>query len=148
MKLSPLLLASVLNLVTGFAGAQTLKEGVFAKVTPTLEQLHTRYSAHQLSRAPGPFVANEPSMVVADDRVIVDAVASSDPEELKRDLMSMGMQRITMFGRVISGALPIASIPAVSTLASLEFVRAAEATTRSGVVSSQGDQALRSDIGR
>src|SRR5262249_45447239 len=47
-----------------------------------------------------------------------------------------------------SGELPLASIPALDAIAGLRFARAAYATRRVGLTTSQGDQAMRADVAR
>ena len=67
---------------------------------------------------------------------------------LKPDLVSLGMRNAVSFGRVVSGQLPIAALPAAAGLASLGFARPAAAITNAGSVTSQGDQAIRSNVAR
>jgi hypothetical protein len=76
-----------------------------------------------------------------DDRVIIDAIASGDVDTLKADLEFSGMQEAVAFGRIVSGQLPISSIAAAGTLASLQFAQPAVAITNAGTVTSQGDLA-------
>ncbi len=58
------------------------------------------------------------------------------------------MQQAVAFGRVVSGRLPISALPAAAELASLRFAQPAAAMTRAGLVTSQGDQATRSNAAR
>jgi hypothetical protein len=91
---------------------------------------------------------DDPLVRLADNRVIVDAVASQDVNALKADLESLGMQHAVAFGRIVSGQLPVSAIPAVARLTSLRFARSALAVTSAGAVTTQGDVAMRSDIAR
>jgi hypothetical protein len=52
------------------------------------------------------------------------------------------------FGRIVSGHLPISSIAALETLKSLRFASPALALTNAGIVTTQGDIAMRSDVAR
>ncbi len=85
---------------------------------------------------------------IAEGHVVVDLVADGDPEALAADLQALGLQNPAVFGRMVSGRLPIPAIPALENLSSLRFARAAYAVTRVGSVTSQGDVAIRADIAR
>src|SRR5262245_3567600 len=58
------------------------------------------------------------------------------------------MQGAVSFGRIISGWFPIDAVDGMAALASLQFARPAYATTNVGLVTSQGDQAMRADVAR
>jgi Subtilase family/FG-GAP-like repeat len=135
-----------------FAGssayAQNGKVGPMAKLTPNLVNLHAQHTFHLAQRGAARFISGDPLITSFNDRVLVDAVASGDVNVLKADLESLGMQRAVSFGRVVSGELPIAAIPAAAGLASLRFAQSAAAITHVGSVASQGDHAMRSDIAR
>jgi len=103
-----------------------------SKVTNELAALYEEYSAYVASGRGGGFKPNDPPVRVIDDRVVIDAVASSDVNVLKSDLMSLGMQEAVAFGRIVSGQLPIFAIPALATLPSLNFARAASAALQRG----------------
>ncbi|MGH8573148.1 MAG: hypothetical protein ACREX8_11330, partial [Gammaproteobacteria bacterium] len=66
---------------------------------------------------------------VAGGSVVIDATASGDPEALAADLRALGAENVTVFGRMVSGRLPITAIPALQDLSSLQFARPAYATT-------------------
>ena len=59
----------------------------------------------------------------------IDAVAAADAAPLKSELQALGMQDAVVFGRIVSGRLPISSIGALEALPSLKFARPAEAAT-------------------
>jgi len=82
------------------------------------------------SHRPGVFRPANPLVRVVGDRVVIDAVASEDATILMSELMSLGMQGAVSFGRIVSGQLPISAIPAMAGLPSLQFARAAAASTR------------------
>lgn len=62
---------------------------------------------------------------VVEGRVLIDAVASDDADDLKVHLVALGMRNAATAGRIVSGQLPIAAIPAMAALPSLTFARAA-----------------------
>ena len=127
--------------------AQIPGQSPLAKVGHSLITLHQRYSA-RLATPPTTQVADDPFVRLVGDRVVVDAVAEGDVEALKTDLELLGMQEAVVFGRIVSGQLPIASIPDAAVLANLRFAQAAAAITHAGLVTSQGDRAQRSDAVR
>ena len=136
------------NLVTSSVKAQTSKHGPMAKLTPSLVLLYTQHADRQAQRSAVPFTSSDPLVMLVNDRVVIDAVASGDVNALKSDLVSLGMQQTIAFGRVVSGQLPISVIPAAAGLASLRFAQSAAAMTHVGSVTSQGEHAMRSDIAR
>jgi hypothetical protein len=145
------ILASVLLLtllVEGFAIAQTRKDGPMAKLRQSLVTLHEQFTTHTAQSRTLPFRSNDPLVRTVEDRVVVDAVAAGDVDILKTELEALGMQQAVAFGRVVSGQLPIAALPAAAGLASLRFAQPAAAMTRAGLVTSQGDQATRSNVAR
>ncbi len=103
-----------------------------AKVAPELISLYDEYSAYLASQRVGPFRPTNPVVPVIDDRVVIDAVASGDANALKSDLVTLGMREAVVFGRVVSGQLPIPSIPALAKLSTLNFARAAGAVMQRG----------------
>jgi hypothetical protein len=116
------------------------------KVTADLADL---YQAHAAAVATGvPFMAGRSLLPVSGDWVIIDASASGDAGSLQADLRALGAQGVVAFGRVVSARLPIPAIPALDGVASLRFARPAYRTTRAGLVTSQGDRAMRADIAR
>ena len=130
------------------AQAQGKKSGPMAKLTHGLVTLHDRYTTHLAQRSAASFRSADPLVSLVADRVVIDAVASDDVDSLKADLVSLGMRNAVSFGRVVSGQLPIAALPAAAGLASLGFARSAAAITNAGSVTSQGDQAMRSNVAR
>lgn len=80
--------------------------------------------------------------------VVIDAAASSDPEALAEDLHALGASKVAVFGRMVSGILPVKAIPSLNALSSLHLARSAPSIAMSGPVTSQGDIAMRSDVAR
>ncbi|HEY6197529.1 MAG TPA: putative Ig domain-containing protein [Candidatus Binatia bacterium] len=58
------------------------------------------------------------------------------------------MQNAAVFGRVVSGELPVSAIGAAAGLRSLRFARESAAARRAGSVTSQGDASMHADIAR
>ena len=83
-----------------------------------------------------------------DEKVVIDAVAAGDVDELVSELEALGMENTAVFGRVVSGWLPIAALEQASQLGALKLARAAYAMTMAGLVTSQGDVAQLSDDAR
>ena len=148
MKQWLLLFMPVFILTTGSANGQTGKDGPMAKLTHSLVALHGQYTSHVAQRSAVRFRSDDPLVILADDRVVVDAVASGDADLLKSDLVSVGMQEAVVFGRIVSGQLPISALPSAAALTSLRFAQPAAAMTHAGIVTSQGDQAMRSNVAR
>src|SRR5438093_7686972 len=94
------------------------------------------------------FRSSDPFHPAADDWVTIDAVAAGDPGALAADLTGLGAQHVAVAGRIVSARLPIPAIPLLDTLASLRFAQPAYSATNGGLVTSQGDRAMRADIAR
>lgn len=92
-----------------------------AKVSAELLALHESYGNAQRSGAE--FRPTNPLLRVVEDRVLIEAVASGDASVLETDLVALGMRHAAAFGAVVSGELPIVSIPALESLGSLAVVR-------------------------
>ena len=82
------------------------------------------------------------------DVVTIDAVASGDPAALEAELIALGAQDTAIAGRMVSARIPLAAIPYLEGVVSLQFARAAQAVTNVGIVTSQGDKVMRADIAR
>ncbi len=137
--------------VLGVNGAG--KDPAATRVNPALlaiydeHQAHRRQTVGQGQRAPA-FKSRNPLARIGDGYVVIDAVAAGDPQALAADLEQLGLKDTALFGRMVSGRLPIAAIPGLKNLTSLKFARPAYAMTHSGSVDSQGDVAMRSDLAR
>ena len=107
------------------------KGGRMAKLSQELTALYSEYSAYLASRKGGKFQSSQPLVWVIDDRVVVDATASGDANALKSDLEELGMQQAVAYGRIVSGQLPIAALPRLEGVPSLNFARAAAALLHS-----------------
>jgi hypothetical protein len=70
-----------------------------------------------------------PEWTQRDERVLIEAVASADAQDLLRDLQALGLTDGVVFGRIVNGWLPIPALAAAQRLASLQFVRPTGAGT-------------------
>ena len=96
--------------------------------------------------APGAF--SELPLPVDGDWVTIDAVAAADPSALEAELIALGARDTAIAGRLVSARLPIAAIPSLEGVVSLQFARPAYRRTNVGTVTSQGDHVLRADTAR
>ncbi|MGH9893171.1 MAG: S8 family peptidase, partial [bacterium] len=124
------------------------------KADAALAKLHDEYrawqarAAHDVSGAAVPFRSTNTIVPVADGYVSVDAVASGDPQQLRADLERLGFRNGAVFGQMVSGQLPMVVIKRLETLDSLQMVRPAYFVRHAGVVTSEGDEAIRSGEAR
>src|SRR6187551_1564696 len=79
------------------ATAQSGKGGPMAKLAHSLLNLHEQYTTYLTQRSAVSFSSSDPLVTVVDQRVVVDAVASRDPNVLKADLESLGMEHAIAF---------------------------------------------------
>jgi hypothetical protein len=119
-----------------------------AKLNPSLLRLQERYASHLAQRGATPFSSQDPLIRLVQDSVVIDAVADDDVNSLMADLVVLGMTDAVAFGRTVSGHLPISSIPALAALTGLRFAQPAAASLNVGSVTSQGDEAMRSNVAR
>jgi hypothetical protein len=118
-----------------------------SKTHPMLTSLHEERAAHAaVSRER--FVSRNELLRVVDDYVVINAVADGDVGALEAALVALGMRNVAVWGRTISGELPLDAIPALDAIPSLRLVRPAIAMRSAGLVTSQGDIAMRSDAAR
>jgi hypothetical protein len=119
-----------------------------AKLNLSLLRLQERYASHLAQRGASTFSSQDPLIRLVQDSVVVDAIADGDVNSLMLDLRRLGMTDAVAFGRTVSGHLPISSIPALAGLTALRFAQPAVAISNVGSVTSQGDQAMRSNVAR
>lgn len=112
---------------TGGTQPEAAKRQRTSKIAPDLIALHNEYSSHLASGSREPFRSANRLVQIVNGRVVVDAIASGEASVLQADLVALGMRDSVTFGRIVSGQLPIASIPALATLPSLIFARASSA---------------------
>jgi hypothetical protein len=103
-----------------------------SKVAPELVTLYEEYSSYLASGKRGAFRSANSLATVIDNRVVIDAVASGDANILKMDLETQGMKQAVVFGRIVSGQLPILAIHSIAALPSLNSARMASALLHGG----------------
>ena len=123
-----------------------------SKAGQHLLALHREYQAYleQVTQARGPsgFESRNFLAPIAAGYVSIDTAAAGDPEVLAADLEALGLEGGAVFGRMVSGRLPMSAIPLLEALNSLQFARLAYAMANAGAVTSQGDAVMRADIAR
>jgi hypothetical protein len=158
-----IILLFLLELAHGKARAETLNlaPGPNAQITPkTSETVKLGLGLHLLYNEYTSFVSTfglnamrqfKPSnrfLKLFNGHVLIEAVAANDPDVLETDLKRLNMQNLSRFGSHISGRVSIMALIQMARLKSLKFARPAYSTTNAGLTTSQGDTAVRSDIGR
>lgn len=126
------------------------KKTMSAKLGSELTELNYEYLSYleNAEEQKKGFSSRNKQLRVTDDTVVIDAVASGDVGTLKSELEGLGMQNVGVFGRVVSGQLPIIAISDMAELQDLKFARPSLFTTHAGTCTSQGDEAIRSDVVR
>ncbi|UCF93422.1 MAG: S8 family serine peptidase [Desulfobacterales bacterium] len=140
--------AEVLNLRPVPVDPALLRDPALAKVSRDLIVLQQEFRANQQLPILQAFRPSNPVVRIVAGRVVIDAVATGDARLLLADLKALGLQRGAIRDRMVSGQLPIAAISELADLQSLKLVRPAYVMSRAGLVDSQGDVAMRSDIAR
>lgn len=119
------------------------------KTDSNLDALHREWLSHQNSRSQAPFAPSDPTVPVrAAEYVVVDATAATSTATLRNDLIAEGMKNVSVFGKVVSGEYPIDKLDGLIDKESLKIMRPAYAITHVGLVDSQGDVAMRTDIAK
>jgi ABC-type Fe3+-hydroxamate transport system substrate-binding protein len=120
------------------AGSQTINSSseTSPKISPELLALYDEYSLRHKLKGKEPLSTKGALVRVIDGYVLVDAVASGDVNTLKADLIALGLRDGVSFDRLVSGQLPISSIPSLGELSSLRFARASAATVQEKPLSS------------
>jgi hypothetical protein len=80
--------------------------------------------------------------------VLIDAITTGDPQQLKAALVGLGLQHASQYSNDVGGWLPVDQLDAATGLTELHAIRAAMPLTRSGAVTSQGDFAQNSNLVR
>ncbi len=71
--------------------------------------------------------------------VAIDAVTRGNPDELRRALEDLGLERSAVYANDVGGWLPVSQLAAATARPELHAIRAAMMRTRAGAVTSQGD---------
>jgi len=129
----------------GLAVAEELKPAT--RISQDLAELVSPRAAASLSTQAEPGAIEAPATPIL-DVVTIDAVASGDPEALEAELIALGAEDTAIAGRMVSARIPVAAIPFLDGVVSLQFARLAQAVTNVGIVTSQGDNVMRADVAR
>lgn len=113
------------------------KDGPLAPVGFDLALLYAEWRAYQAQGNEGAFSPHG-SLPVRDGHVTVDATAERDAVALQDSLEALGLTNGAQAGVIVSGRLPIASIPAAAALTNLRALRPAQARTNRGAVGPTG----------
>lgn len=96
----------------------------------------------------GSFSSKNPAIKGAEQKVVIDAVAKNNIKELELELKSLGAEITGISGSTISAIVPLSQLSTLESMEALKFARPAFAFTRTGSITSQGDEAQFSDIAR
>ncbi|MFB6249582.1 MAG: hypothetical protein ABEL97_13530 [Salinibacter sp.] len=106
------------------------KDGPLAKAGLNLLVLYHEYQAFR-RRGGDTFRPSVSGVRVRNGRVTVDAIAAGPAEQLRAALEDVGLRDAATAGRVVSGRLPIDSIPALATVEALRGVAPSRMRTHS-----------------
>jgi subtilisin family serine protease len=133
------------------ASATTIRaERLDGPLTDVAQRYTTVSSAHPVRdlHAMNPAARFRLSTPLATPEVLIDAIATGDPQALKTSLESLGLHDVAVFSNDVGGWLPVDQLANASALAGLHFARAAMPRTRSSVVATQGDFAQQTSVVR
>jgi hypothetical protein len=143
--------ADTVSLSPGPGTAIMVKDHGMKKIGPALAGLDSEYQAFLKKGGAavlGRFSSGNPLLRVIHDTVLIDAVASGNAEDLLKDLAALGIRDPVVFGRYVSGRMPVAALKNMAAIMSLKFARPAYAILNAGSVTSQGDAAMAADLAR
>ncbi|WP_437970614.1 hypothetical protein WMF04_15560 [Sorangium sp. So ce260] len=123
-----------------------LMSGPGAKLGPHLLALQRAAATHP-SASDAAFDGKFPGLRVQDGHVAVSAYGD-DGAALAAQLAAKGMLGAKVHGESVSGRVPIARLGDIAAMSGLRYMKPTMATTQAGLVTTQGDRSLRSDIAR
>ncbi|AUX31416.1 MULTISPECIES: S8 family serine peptidase [Sorangium] len=123
-----------------------LMSGPGAKLGPHLRALQ-RAAAARPSADEAAFDKKFAALRVQDGYVAVSAYGD-DGAALAAQLAGEGMLDAKVHGESVSGRVPIARLGAIAAMRDLRYMKPTMAMTQAGLVTTQGDRSLRSDIAR
>ena len=89
-----------------------------------------------------------PAMLRATNGYVRVSAYGSDPVGLKNQLIANGILDVRLHERSVSGRVPVASLDAIKKIPGLKLLKGVMAKTHAGIVTSQGDRAMRSNLAR
>ncbi len=99
-----------------------------SSVSPALQKLYEKTSgriAGGAEKAARPDDGLSKYMQVAGDKIVVDITVKGDMSATKTILQQLGLQLTGQYGRMLSGYLPIASVPQLANIKAIQFARPA-----------------------
>ncbi|MEP7246532.1 MAG: S8 family serine peptidase [Gammaproteobacteria bacterium] len=125
------------------------KSGASSKLGTPLLALQRAQAKQSASRAR---VATQPRkvpyMLRTRDGYVGVSAFGDNPASLRTQLVSKGMLDAKVHEHSVSGRVPIASLGDMANTDGLKFMKRSMAITQAGLVTSQGDKAMRSDLAR
>jgi uncharacterized repeat protein (TIGR01451 family) len=123
------------------------------KLTLGLDTLNQEYQAYLDAKRRGadveePFTSKRTMARLVAGRVVIDAAAAGNTEDLVKGLKGLGAEITGVAGRLVSALFPLEKLPELENLSALKFARPSVAFTDAGIVTSQGDVAQYSDLAR
>jgi hypothetical protein len=117
-------------------------DGPMARAGIDLALLFHEHADYVTRGRPGVFAASSRDLRLDSERVLIEAVAADNSLVVLAALEALGLADGTVFGRIVSGWLPIAALDAASRAPNLQFMHPSYAVASTGSVTSQGDVAL------
>ena len=128
------------------------KNGPMSKIGYDLALLYFEHNNYRKELKAGltkqKFKPSNKLLHLGDEKVVMDVVAEDSVTKLAADLRKLGMENISVYGRFVSGLLPIAALDKVASTSTLRLARPAYAERMTGLVASQGDLAQLSNTAR
>ncbi len=130
-------------------GLRYKEDPMVRKIGFDLASLHQEYVEHlERGGTAESFESSNPLMPVHQGRVVMDLVATENPDDLLADLEALGLKEASVFGSTVSAVLSIEELDELADMENLKFARAAIVQTNVGSTTSQGDVAMRADVAR
>ncbi len=125
------------------------KDGPLAKIGFDLTLLYEQQLQQGVPVGGTAFTAPDSLLLMGDDQVVVDVMATGDVATLQSQLAGIGMNVRDTAGSILEGVIPVSALDDLAALGSVAFARAVyKPNVASGSVQSQGDAALGTDTAR
>ncbi len=125
------------------------KAGQLSKASSSLVRAFAEYHTHVGQGRTTAFRPSDQFLQFDAGRVLIDARATGQGNELLADLERLGLVNGASAGQVVSGLFPLAAVDRAVALSSLRSIAASPPPiTHTGSITSQGDIALRATIAR
>ncbi len=136
--------------VQSHPGSQGLRQsGAMRKAETALARLAAEHEDFTAQKRGGSFKPSNKFLQFHQGRVLIQARATADAQDLLKKLERQGLDDGQYYGNMVSGWLPVGKIKKVAGLPSVRAISAVRHPVRNaGSVTSQGDTALRADIAR